>query len=231
MGKIGLLGGIGPASSIEYYRLVIKGFQQKFNTKHYPEIIINSIDMTRMLDYVFNNQLDELASFLALEIKRLENAGVDFVAMASNTPHIVFDEIQQMVQVKMVSIVKETIQKIILRGLKKVLLFGTKSTMSAGFYQKEAADKGIEIVIPPEKEQNYIHDKYMGELVFNKILPETKKGLMKIVGEIHQKDPLEGLILGGTELPLILYQDDFKYLEVFDTTRIHVEGILHRYTS
>jgi len=228
MGKIGVIGGIGPASSIEYYRLIIEGFQKKLQTRHYPEIIINSIDMTRMLNYVFNNQMDDLTSFLVREIKLLEGVGVDFVAMASNTPHIVFDEVQNRVQVPMVSIVKETIKQITARRLKKVLLLGTKFTMSAGFYQKEATISGIQMVVPGEEKQQYIHDKYMGELVFNQIVPETKKELIGIVEEMHPEIGFEGIVLGGTELPLILHQDDFKYLEVLDTTKIHVHGIVER---
>jgi len=105
---------------------------------------------------------------------------------------------------------------------------GTKSTMTNGFYQKVAERYGIEIVIPETGQQDYIHTKYMSELLFNRIVLETKEQLIGIAGELQAKESIEGLILGGTELPLILKQADFAYLEIFDTTIIHVESIVDR---
>jgi len=226
MKKIGLIGGLGPESTIEYYRLIIKRFQEKHNSKEYPELLLNSINMTEMLGYVFNNQLDKLVDFLAVRIEVLEKAGVDYVAIASNTPHIVFDKLSEKINVQLISIVEETSKEIQRKKLKKVGLMGTKSTMSNGFYQKTALKHGIEILIPDPENQDYIHQKYMGELVFNRILPETKKQLIQIVNKLKKKETIEGLILGGTELPLILNQTDFTDILVFDTTKIHVESIV-----
>jgi len=111
---------------------------------------------------------------------------------------------------------------------KKVGLLGTKSTMTNGFYQKVAALYGIEIVIPDTDQQDYIHTKYMSELLFNRIVPETKEQLIRIVRELQEKESIEGLILGGTELPLILKQADFADIMIFDTTVIHVESLVDR---
>jgi len=108
MKKPGLIGGVGPESSIEYYRLIIKRFQEKLDTKDYPELVINSINMTEMLGYVFTNKLDRLTDFLSERIKILESAGVDFAAIASNTPHIVFDKLAERVKIPLISIVEET---------------------------------------------------------------------------------------------------------------------------
>ena len=108
MKKVGLIGGIGPESSIQYYRLLIRRFQDKINTKDYPEMIINSINMTEMLNYVFNNQLDKLVNFLSDKIKLLELSGVDFAAIASNTPHIVFDKLSERISIPLIRIVEET---------------------------------------------------------------------------------------------------------------------------
>jgi len=112
--------------------------------------------------------------------------------------------------------------------LKRVGLFGTKSTMTFGFYQKIAGKYGLEVVIPNPPEQDYIHEKYMSELVLNKVIPETKNQLLRIVKELHEKESIEGLILGGTELPLILNQSDFEDFEIVDTTKIHVESLVTR---
>lgn len=228
MNKIGIIGGIGPESTIEYYRLLIKLYQTKLNTNDYPEILLKSINMTKMLDFVFKNELDNLVEFLKSKIKILEESKVDYVALASNTPHLVFDKLAKSVNTKMISIVEETCKSISKIGLKKVGLLGTKSTMSKGFYQSTANNMGIKMVIPNEENQNYVHEKYMGELVFNHINSDTKKRLIQIVNELEDMEQIEGIVLGGTELPLILKKSDFNNLIVFNTTEIHVNAILDK---
>ena len=228
MNKIGIIAGIGPASTVEYYNFIIQGFRERLSTKDYPELLLHSINMTEMLNYVFTGELDKLVEFLKEKVKVLESAGVDYVAIASNTPHLVFEELAGVVDTKMISIVEETCEVIGKSGLKKVGLLGTKSTMSMGFYQQVGVKQGIEIVIPDEKQQDYVHEKYMGELVFNQIKAETKQRLVEIVDKLQAEESIEGIILGGTELPLILKQEDFRHLKVFNTTEIHVNAILDK---
>jgi aspartate racemase len=98
--------------------------------------------------------------------------------------------------------------------------------MTNGFYDNVAEKYGINIIIPDNDKQDFIHDKYMTELVFNKIVPETKERLIQIIKELKEKESIEGLILGGTELPLILKQSDFENIKIFNTTEIHVESIV-----
>jgi aspartate racemase len=226
MKKLGLIGGVGPESTIEYYRLIIKEYQNRTQTKEYPEMVIHSINMTEMLNYVFEKRYDDLVRFMVERIAVLEKAGVDLVAIASNTPHIVFDEIAERVNIHIISIVETACNYINNKNMRKVGLLGTKSTMTAGFYAKVAAKYHIQVIVPTPDEQDFIHGKYMSELIFNTIKPETKNRLVQIVGELKEKEGIEGLILGGTELPLILSQDDFNDIEVFDTTIIHVQGIV-----
>lgn len=228
MNKIGLIGGIGPESTIEYYRMLIRLFRAKLNTNQYPEILLQSIDMTEMLGYVFNDELDKLVNFLKTKVQILERSNVDYVALASNTPHLVFDKLSESVNVKMISIVEETAKAIAASGIQRVGLLGTKSTMSKGFYQIVGERNGVKMIIPSEKNQNYVHEKYMGELVFNKIIPETKQALIRIINELQINESIEGIVLGGTELPLILMQEDFPTLKVFNTTEIHVNAILDK---
>jgi aspartate racemase len=226
MKKIGLIGGIGPESSIAYYRMIIRRFQEILNTNDYPEILINSINMTGMLNCVYNNQLETLVDFLVVRINALVEAGVDYVAIASNTPHLVFEQLAQKVNVPLISIVEETCKAIRDKKLQRVGLFGTRSTMTSGFYYKAAGNYGINVLVPGTDQQEYIHEKYMNELIFNRIVPETKEELIVIVRALKAKESIEGLILGGTELPLILNQSDFGDIEIFDTTKIHVESIV-----
>ena len=110
----------------------------------------------------------------------------------------------------------------------RVGLFGTKSTMTTGFYNRVAEKYGIEILIPESDKQDYIHDKYVNELVFNQILPNTKQELVKIARDLKESESIQGLILGGTELPLIISQSDFNDIEIFDTTKIHVDSIVSK---
>lgn len=228
MNKIGIIAGIGPASTVEYYNFIIRGFRERLSTKDYPEMLLHSINMTEMLSYVFKGELEKLVGFLKEKVRVLEETGVDYVALASNTPHLVFDKLAEAVDVPMISIVEETCQVIAESKLTKLGLLGTKSTMSMGFYQSVGAKQGIEIVIPDEKQQDYVHEKYMGELVFNEIKEETKLRLIGIVDKLKEEENIEGVILGGTELPLILQQEDFHRLKVFNTTEIHVNAILDK---
>jgi aspartate racemase len=226
MKKIGIIGGIGPESTIEYYRLIIKLFRERMSTGQYPEILLYSVNMAEMLGLVVKNDLEGLVDFLKVKIQKLEESNVDYVALASNTPHLVFEELESSVGVKMISIVEETCKKISETGLKKVGLLGTKSTMSKGFYQRIGVKYGVEIIAPNEEDQSYVHEKYMNELIFNQINAETKERLIQIVEGMEVNENIDGIILGGTELPLILKQDDFKRIRVFNTTLIHVNSIL-----
>jgi aspartate racemase len=223
---IGIIGGIAPPSTIEYYRKIISGFQEKAQTRHYPSMVINSIDMTKMLEFVTNKEYDALVNYLSHEIQKLKDGGADFAAMASNTPHIVFEELQERSRIPLISIVNATVDYAKKLGMKKLGLFGTKSTMQSGFYQAGFSREGIEIVIPPLESQNEIHEKYMNELVKGIFLEGTKRIFLDIVHHMRQRDGIEGLILGGTELPFILKEEDFTNFTLLNTTEIHVESIL-----
>jgi aspartate racemase len=226
MKKFGLIGGVGPESTVEYYRLILKRFQEKLNTKDYPEIVINSINMTEMVRYITQAQHDQLADFLAARIRTLEDAGADYGAIASNTPHMVFEKLAERVNIPLISIVEETCKEMQRQQIKKAGLLGTKFTMSGGFYSRVAARYGIELIVPSRENQDFIHKKYVSELIYNRILSETKESLIRIINDLKEKESIEGLILGGTELPLILQQSDFSKVIILDTTTIHVESIV-----
>jgi len=223
---IGIIGGIAPPSTIDYYQRIITGFQEKEGTRHYPSILINSIDMTKMLDLVSKKDFDALVDYLSSEIQKLKNCGVDFAVLASNTPHIVFEQLRKKSSIPLISVVEMTVKYTKTLGCKKLGLFGTKSTMQGGFYQAGFSKEGIEVIVPSLESQNYIHDKYMNEFVKGIFLEETKKAFIDIVHQMRQHNKIEGLILGGTELPFILKEKDFANFKLFNTTEIHVASIL-----
>ena len=231
MKTVGIIGGVGPESTIEYYRFIIEAYREKKADDSYPSIIINSVDVNKYVSLATVNQFDKFAADLSVEIERLARAGADFGAIAANTPHIVFDQLQRRSPIPLLSIVEATREKAQSLGLKRIGLFGTRFTMTGGFYQKVFAGAGLEIVTPNESEQDYIHEKYIGELLKNIFAEETRAGLMTIVEQMREREQIEALILGGTELPLILRESEPSEVPFLDTTRIHVERIVRELLS
>ena len=223
---IGMIGGIAPISTVDYYQRIISRFQERTGLREYPSIIINSINMTHMMNLITNDQLDELIDYLSEEIFILEKAGAKVIFMASNTPHIVFEPLAQRVKAKMVSIVNSTITYAQSKGYNRLGLFGTISTMEGDFFQDGFDAAGMEIITPMPDERKYIHKIYMEELVRGRFLPETKSHLLSIVNRMYNEGQIDSLILGGTELPQILKSSDFEDIELLNTTKIHVEKIL-----
>jgi aspartate racemase len=224
----GILGGIGPESTIEYYRQIVAAYRSQARNDSYPSVVINSIDMTKMLGLFGAGRLTEVTGYLLGEIARLSRAGAEFGAVAANTPHVVFDALRRGAAIPLISIVDVTCQAARARGLKRVGLFGTRFTMQGHFYQEAFTGAGMEVRVPTLEEQTYIHDVYLGELVKGVILPETREGLLAIVDRMRMGDGIEGLILGGTELPLILREASYKGVPFLDTTQLHVERIVRR---
>ena len=226
MKTVGIIGGIGPESTIEYYRLIIAAYREQRSDESNPSIIINSVDVDRLLRWMGANELNAVTEYLADEIERLARAGADFGALAANTPHIVFDELSRRSAIPLISIVKATCDETQSRGLKRVALLGTSFTMQGRFYTDVFSQAGITIVVPRPDEQAYIHQKYTGELLHNVFLPETRDGLLTIVDRMKDSDNVEAVILGGTELPLILRDSEHHGIPFLDTTRIHVNRIV-----
>jgi len=244
MKTVGIIGGLGPESTIEYYRLIIAAYRdrqsgpgvppvdaQDARAASYPSIIINSVDLTRLLAWIRANEMDAFTNYLSAEIERLARAGADFGVLASNTPHLVFDELRRRSPIPLISIVESTCGAAQKLGLKRVGLFGTRFTMQARFYFEVFAKAGMTIVVPQEDEQAYIHEKYMQELLNNIFLPETRQRLLAIVEQMKARDNVEALILGGTELPLILRDAEYQGIPFLDTTRIHAERIVAELVS
>lgn len=228
MKTAGIIGGIGPESSIEYYRQIIASYRSQRPDGHYPQLIINSIDMKTMLDLIGAGRMEEVTAYLSGEIERLACAGADFALLASNTPHIVFDALSRRSPMPLISIVEAACRSVKFRGLERVGLFGTRFTMQGGFYREGLKQYDISLILPTDEEQSYIHEVYMGELVNGIIREETRARLISIAERLRDEAGIEGLILGGTELPLILRASDEPGIPFFDTTKIHVEEVVRR---
>lgn len=225
MKRIGMIGGVGPESTVDYYQRIIKLYRQKVNDDSYPELIINSINMAAMLKMIADKDWDNLIDMLGNAINSLSKAGADFAFLSANTPHIVFEQVQKAVPIPLISIVEATRKKAESLGLKKVGLLGTLFTMESDFYQTEFDKSGIELAVPTAQEQPYIHQKLMTEIEQGIFLDSTREGLLKIVKRMIVEDSIEGVVLGCTEIPLILTKDEFG-IPFLNTTQIHVDRIL-----
>jgi aspartate racemase len=231
MKTLGVIGGIGPESTVEYYRLLIDSYQERKRDGSYPPVIINSIDLKKMVDWITAGELAEIVEYLVGQLRRLAGAGADFALLAANTPHVVFDEVSGRSPVPLLSIVEATCAEAKALGMRKLGLFGTRFTMRGRFYPEVFDREGIALVVPSEDEQAFIHDRYMNELLKGIFLPETRERLLAIAGRLRERDGVEGLILGGTELPLILRGGTAAGVPLLDTTRIHVKAAVEQMLS
>src|ERR1041385_512529 len=223
---IGMIGGIGPESTIDYYKRLLDGAQKRNPGGPSPSIIINSIDLQKGLHLLGTNQLKELTEYIVPEVMRLQGAGAEFGFLAANSPHIVFDDIARRSPIPLVSIVEATCVEAKAHGFKKLGLFGTRFTMHGRFYHDAFTREGLSLVVPSADEQDYIHDKYLNELIPGKFLPQTREGLLAIARRMRDGEGIQALILGGTELPLILTDESALGIPFLDTTQIHVNVIL-----
>jgi len=213
-------------STLKYYDLILKKYFETHNDYHYPEIVIFSLNFQKLIDYELGDDKEKYIEYLMSGIKSLENSGVSFIIMAANSPHAVFEELENLSKVPILSIVKATINKAKHENMKKLLLLGIKFTMQSTFYQDYCRELGIEVITPTEAEQNEIDTIIFNELVIGIFKRESKKRLKQIINGYK----VNGVILGCTELPLILDQKEFE-VKLLDTVEIHTEAALNYYLS
>ncbi|MPM16840.1 putative racemase YgeA [bioreactor metagenome] len=226
--KIGMIGGVGPESTVDYYQRLIELYQKNIGGDDYPEIIINSINMTAMLKFVSGEDWDGLTGMMADAVHSLKDAGADLAFIASNTPHVVFEKVKLVSPVPLISIVEAARMEAEKQGLKKVGLLGTLFTMQSSYYQAKFDKSGIAMVVPNEEEQRYIQQKLFSEIEHGVFLEETRNGLLKIVKRLINDESIDGVILGCTELPLILTKDEYG-IPFLNTTEIHAQRIFEKY--
>lgn len=218
---IGILGGISLASTIQYYRKITDLYYEQYNDYYYPEIRINSLDFQHFTDLENEHRTEEYINYIAKGIHALEKSGAEFVIMGANSPHSVFNEVVNKINVPMISIVESTAKRATELKLDKVLLTGIKYTMQSTFYQEVFKKYNIEVITPNEAHQTEINSIIFNELVINIISDQTRKRMFDII----QSYDVEGVILGCTELPLLIAQNICP-IPVLDTLSLHAKAAL-----
>ena len=219
MKTIGLIGGMSWESTLEYYRLINELVSEKLGDLHSAKCLIYSFDFEEIAREQEKGNWKRLAEMLINSAKKLEVAGADFVLICTNTMHKVAKEVQERISIPVISIIDATAEEIKKKGLNKVGLLGTLFTMEDGFYSQQLAEHGIKTLIPEKQDREFVHRVIFDELCKGIFNGESKQRMVEIIEKLSKKGA-EGVILGCTEIPLLIKQEDVS-IPIFDTTFIH----------
>lgn len=222
MKTIGLIGGMSWESSLEYYRIINEKTKENLGGLHSAKILLFSVNFQEIELLQHRGDWEELTKIMIEAATTLEKAGADFIVICTNTMHKMAEDIERSVSIPLLHIADASAKAIKERGLTKVGLLGTKFTMEQDFYKKRLEDKhGLEVITPDEIDREIVHSVIYEELCLGKISPKSKKEYLRIISKL-KKSGAQGVILGCTEIPLLLQQRDVS-LPLFDTTEIHSE--------
>lgn len=224
MKTIGILGGMTPASTAEYYSVIVAEYTRQFGDYSFPPIIIYSVSLQEHIDFIKNDDWDSVVRSLIEPARALERAGADFICLATNTTHYIVDRLRKYVEIPFVSIIDATVEEIQKKRCRKVGLMGTKFTMTSTLYKKYLQQVNIETVTPTEEQQDYIHRKIFTELANHDIVEDTRTVFNDIISSLIQRGA-EGIILGCTEIPLLI-DTSAPSTMYFNTLRIHTDKAL-----
>jgi aspartate racemase len=222
--RIGIIGGMSPESTTEYYTYITRKYVERFGDHSYPEILIYSVSFQSYVDWPESGRWDLVAAGLGDAARRLESAGADFAIIATNTMHKVVDQVQAMVHIPILSLLDATARAVAEEGLSTVGLLGTRFTMEDTFYPDTLSRYGIQVLVPDAPERDFVNQVIYQELVAGKIREESRAGFVSIVDRLTRQGA-EGVIMGCTEIPLLLAAAPVN-VPLFDTTAIHAEAAL-----
>jgi aspartate racemase len=227
MKRIGILGGLGPEATVDYYKEIINAFKKVSNDLNYPEIIIYSVNMSEFIGLMKDKKYELATTYLSERIERMKGAGADFAVLSANTPHQLFDQLKEISAIPLISIVEATCDEAKKRRLRRAGLFGTKFTMEASFFPDVFKKEGIEIVMPDKQDQELINYKLFSEIELGIFKDETRGILIGIIEKMVREQHIDSLILGCTEFPLILDKKIYAGIPMLNTTSIHVKEIIN----
>lgn len=225
MKTLGLIGGTTWVSTIDYYRIINQQINEKLGGLNSAKILLYSVNFAEFNPPTDPNEWGEITKKFVEITQTIERAGADCIAFCANTPHIIADEIQQKINIPIINIAEETAKVVSKQNLKKVGLLGTRITMEQPFYRDKLFNYGITSLVPEINERKFIHSSILDEMAKEIFKEETRQRYLKIIYELISKG-IEGIILGCTEIPLIIKQKDCS-VPLFDTTLIHASAIVN----
>lgn len=225
MKKLGLVGGMGPESTIPYYHDIVYGVQKRMGKECFPELTIESVNVFHVLRLCSEQKYDELTQYLLKAVSNLARCGADFAVLSANTAHVVFDRLQEVSPIPLISIIESACREAQRRNLKKIGLLGTIFTMTGDFFRKPFAQNEITLIVPNDEEMQYVNQKISAELEHGIVKQETLECFRKIISRMQAEENIEAVILGCTELPLLL-NDQVSPVSCLDTLQIHVQDII-----
>jgi aspartate racemase len=226
MATAGLIGGLGPDTTVDYYRRILAAWHTH-EPATAPHLVIDSIDVQKIFQLVEFDR-PALADYLSASVDRLARAGADFAAITANMPHLAFNAVAARSPIPLVSIIVTCAEAAEAHGVVRLALLGTRFTMEAPMYPDELGRRGIQVVTPSEPERAFIHDHYVGELLKGTFRTEVRRRVETIVARLRDEERIDGVILGGTELALLLPSAIVAELPAFNTMALHVDAIVKR---
>ena len=230
MKKLGLIGGTGPESTLMYYRELNRRIDALTGQKQMPEIVIESVDFRKMWGMVEARRYDELSDYLAQEAANLKAAGAEVISMTAATTHIVYDEVCRKSGIPLVSIPKAVADEAVARSIKKVGLLGTIFTMEQAYMKTDLINAGVEVYVPDEADRKLVAERILTELELGTVKESTLVEFQAIIKKMQQAHGIEAVILGCTELPLLLNPDNCPVL-CLDSVEIHINDLIRRVTE
>ena len=226
MKTIGIIGGLSWESTLVYYKIMNEYAKEKLGGYHSAKIILYSFDFSEVHFLQVKKEWEKLADVLIVVAKRLQKSGADFLVIASNTTHMFFNDIKKSISIPVLHIADATAATIKDKGLKRVGLLGTKLTMEKDFYIRRLESKhGIETIVPGKKDRDVINNIIFNELVLGRIKESSRNKLIAIMESLVKRGA-EGIILGCTEIPLLIKQKDVS-VPIFNTTSIHAKAAVN----
>ncbi len=225
MRKLGMIGGTGPESTVSYYRAVIKGVEERVGVQCLPPVTIESLSVFEVLDYCSRHDDDGLTDYLAAGVDRLAAAGAEIATLTGLTPHIVFDRLQDRSPIPLISAVEATRDAALDQGVERVALLGTEYTMTEDFFIHPLREAGLTVLVPGRDEIAYIQDRIVRELEHGIVTDDTRERFAAIVRRLHDDEGAERVILGCTEIPLLL-DDESSPVPCLNTIGIHTQSLV-----
>jgi aspartate racemase len=226
MKRIGLIGGLGPEATLDYYKRIIDAFKTENNNFNNPDIIVYSVNLSKLMAFMNVKDYDGATDYLSDKIDALIKSGAEFAAISANTPHFMFEGIKAKSSIPLISIVEATCEVCVSLGIKRAGLIGTGYTMDAPFYPNVFRKQGIEIVVPDKDDRHFITHKLFTEIESGIFKDETREAFIHIIEKMISGQQIDSMILGCTEFPLLLTESHYGGIPMLNTTQIHVDAIV-----